>query len=136
MFEKELGDKFKRIFQMKKYLYDVPSDSQEQECLFINVISSKNQVKDGRVTGKVTGKILVFCNPEKLPYGYFTKCVVEAEISDTKDLFFYEFEDNAGMASGISERSMSFIYLFDQQYNPNIGELTSLTNEISFQVGS
>lgn len=136
MFEKELGDKFKRIFQMKKYLYDVPSDSQEQECLFINVISSKNQVKDGRVTGKVTGKILVFCNPEKLPYGYFTKCVVEADIADTKDLFFYEFEDNAGMASGISERSMSFIYLFDQQYNPNIGELTSLTNEISFQVGS
>lgn len=126
MFEKQLSDKLKRIFDLKKVSYASPSESQEQECLFVAIQNSKNQVKDGKFCGKVTGKITVFCNSEKLPYGYFSKHIVEAKPEDTKDLFFYEIEENNGTIGNISERTMSFIYLFEMQYNPNIGEITSL----------
>ena len=126
MFETTLSDKLERIFDLKKSTYDIPSESQEQECLFINIQSSKNHFRDGRAVGKVTGTISVFGNPDKLPYGYFSKRLMEAKREDTKDLYFYDIEVNNQMRTGISERTMSFIYLYDMQYNPNIGEITSL----------
>jgi hypothetical protein len=126
MFEKELAEKFKRIFDFKKVRYDAASDSQEQECLFIDIQKSQNQVKDGKFVGKVTGKISVWANSEKLPYGYFSKRIAEADKADTKDLFFYELEQNAGTMGNIVERTSGFIYLFDMQFDPNVGEITSL----------
>lgn len=126
MFEQELEDKFKRIFDLKKCSFDLPSETHEQECLFVNIESSNNHFRDGRAVGKVTGSISVYANPDKLPYGYFSKKIVEAKPEDTKDLYFYDIEKNTQTMSGISERKMSFIYLYDMQYNPNIGELTSL----------
>ncbi len=131
MFEKDLLDKFKRIFDLDKLTYDNPSESKEQECAFINVASSVNSVKDGKFVGKVTGKLTVFANSDKLPYGYFTKHIAEAEVEDTKNLFFYQFEENLPTINNIAERTLSFIYLFDYQYNPNVGEITSIETEIT-----
>ncbi len=126
MFEKELADKLKRIFDLKKVRYDAPSDSQEQECLFVEIEKANSRVSEQRFVGQATGKITVWGNSEKLPYGYFTKRIVEANKADTKDLFFYDFEENSQTIGNISQRGMAFRYLFDLQYNPNVGEMTEL----------
>lgn len=133
MFEKDLSAKLKRIFDLDKVSYDHVSATQEQECLFIQITTSKNRVKDGRFTGRVQGKLNVFANLDKLPYGYFSKCIDEAEVADIDDFFFFDFEENAGTIDNITERTLSFIYLFDMQYNPNRGELTSLVDEITME---
>lgn len=132
MFERSLADKFKKIFDLSKVTYDLPGDSQEQEVIFVEVVTSKNSMKDGRFIAKVTGKIRVFCNIEKLPYGYFTKKILEANKADTKDLFFYEIEENNGTFRNIAERTMSFIYLFDSQYNPDIGLIENFSSDVAF----
>lgn len=133
MFEKSLADKLKRIFDLDKVTFDLPSESQEQECIFIDVKTSAGRVKDGFFTAKVTGGVRIYANSEKMPYGYLTKRIVEAKPEDTKDLFFYDFEENAGQFRNISERSMSFIYLFDSQYNPNVGEIEGLITNVEFE---
>lgn len=131
MFEKDLSDKLQRIFDLKKVTYSVHSESEEQECLFINVQSSKNVVGDGKFKGRVTGQIIVYGSLDKLPYGYFSKKIAEAKVEDVQNLFFFDFEDNVGTIENICQRTMSFVYLFDMQYNPNMGEITSLADSIT-----
>lgn len=133
MFEKSLADKLKRIFDLKKVTFDLPGDAQEQECIFIEVKTSASRVKDKKSTANVTGAVRIFCNSEKMPYGYVTKRIVEAKPEDTKDLFFYDFEENAGQFRNISERSMSFIYLFESQYNPDVGEIEGFITDVQFE---
>lgn len=133
MFEKTLSDAVKRIFDLDKVTYDHVSESQEQECLFIQVQSSKNHIKDGRFQGRVQGKINVFANLDKLPYGYFSKCIDKASVEDRNAFFFFDFEENVATIDNICERTLSFIWLFDIEYNPNHGQLTSLVDEITME---
>jgi len=37
MFEKELADKFKAIFDVKEVTYDEPGDSREQNILWVEI---------------------------------------------------------------------------------------------------
>ncbi len=127
MFEAALSERLKRIFDLKKVTFDLPSDSREQECIFIEVESAKARLKDARQIARVSGKIRVFCNSDKLPYGYFSKKIHRAAAADTRDLFFFDFEENAGTIGNICERSMSFIYLFESQHDPNTGSIENVT---------
>lgn len=131
MFEASLSNKLKKIFAFKKATFDLPGESQEQECIFIQVEKARNTVKDARVVGEVRGKINVFANSDKLPYGYFAKKIAAADNADTKDLFFYDFEENAGTIRNISERTLSFIYFYNEQYDPEVGEMTSINLEVT-----
>jgi hypothetical protein len=130
VFEKALKDKLKEIFDLDKVTFDLPSSSKEQECLFVEVQSSKNTIKDGAQIAKVTGKITVFGSLDKMPYGYFSKKIHEAG-SKAKDLFFYDFEENQGTFRNISERSLSFVFFYDGQYDPNLGTINSIQIEVS-----
>jgi hypothetical protein len=129
MFEKSLKGKLERIFGFKKVTFDHPSESQEQECIFIEVTSSRSSIKDGREISKTTGKLKVFASSEKMPFGFFAKRIKSALESDTKDLFFYDMDENSGYFGSLVERSMSFVYFFDSQYDPNLGTITSITLE-------
>jgi hypothetical protein len=129
VFEKSLVAKLKRIFDVKKVTLDLVSASKEEEVIFIEVESANNRIKDGNQISKVTGKLRIFANSDKLPYGYLSKKIAEAKPDDTKDLFFYDFEENKGTIENICERSLSFIYLFNSQYNPDMGTITELTLE-------
>ena len=132
MFETTLKEQLQRIFDLDKATFDAPSESQEQECLFIEISKSRNTIKDGLQVARVTGKIRVFGNSEKLPYGYFSKCIQEADAADTLPFFFFEFEENAGSYRNIAERSVSFVYFFNSQYNPRLGTITSINiSEVS-----
>jgi hypothetical protein len=131
MFEKTLSDKLRAIFQVDKVTYAAPGESQEQNCIFIEVVSSKNSIKDTRALAKVTGKITVFASNERLPYGYFSKAIAQADADTTKDLFFYDFELNTRIFQNVAERSVSFVYFFDSQYDPDIGTINSVDIEVT-----
>lgn len=133
MFEASLKSKFEKIFQLKRTTFDthgdpadVHSDSRQQECLFIEIVDSRNMIKDGKAVARVTGRAHVFCQNEKLPYGYFSKKIRNADKADTRDFFFYDLEQHDPFFLNIARRSFSFIYLFSTQYDPNLGLLNEL----------
>ncbi len=126
MFKKSLEDKLKRIFDLPGVTFDIPSESQEQEGAFVLVDLSKNRIRDGKEIAYVKGKIKVFSNSDKLPYGYFSKKIKEAKNEDTSQLIFFDLEENQGTFTNISERTLSFVYLYEAQYDPEQGTITSL----------
>lgn len=126
MFEKDLEDKFKRIFGVNKVTLDLPSDSQEQDTLFIEVEEAVNTIKDGRARARITGNATIFGMALKVPFGFFSKAIAEADHDDVKDLFFFDFEKNTRRFRNIVQRQVSFIYFFDSQYDPEDGSITSV----------
>lgn len=132
MFEKTLASKLKKIFKVKKVTYDMPSESNEQECIFVNVIRSKNTIKDGKEIAKVEGVLTMFGNAEKLPFGFYSKAIYQADSEDTKDLFFYEMDGNVLEIQNIIQRTCAFVYFYSGQYDPDLGTITSV--EIQEQI--
>lgn len=126
MFEKELAQKFKDIFAIQRVTYDAPGETREQECLFIDVQVSKNTIKDGKALAMVTGSATMFAVAEKLPFGFFSKAIKQADSSLTKDLFFYDIESNTQRFRDIVARGFSFVYFFNIQYDPAIGNITEV----------
>lgn len=131
MFEKTLEEKFKKIFGVKKVTFDQPSDLKEQECIFIEVEDSKNNIKDGRVTMMISGNGSMFGVSEKLPFGFFSKAIKQADSDDTHDIFFHQLETNTRYYRNLVQRGFSFVYFFNSQYDPKIGSITSVTVSIT-----
>ncbi len=127
MFENDLKAKFKRIFGFKKTTFASPSESHEQETLFIEIQKANSQVRDGRINGKVTGQAFVFAESDKLPLTYLSQRIRHADLDDTKDLFFFDLESNVKGLQNLVQRSFSFVYLFNSQYDPDLGSITSTT---------
>ena len=125
MFEASLVLKFKRIFGVEKVVYDLPGASQEQKCLFVEVQRSDIRFTDGRCKARVEGSAIMFGENEQMPFGFFAKAIARHP-DETKDLFFLDFETNAKQFQNIVQRSFSFVYFFDGQYDPAMGTLTSV----------
>jgi hypothetical protein len=132
MFEATLKAQIERIFDLDKVTYDLPSESQEQEAAFIQVDTARPTIKDGRQFAIVQGRIRVFANAAKLPYGYMAKKIKAAAYDDTKN-FFFEVEQNLGTINNICERALAFTYFFNSQYDPALGTLTTLETEVEEQ---
>lgn len=132
MYEKALSEKLKAIFEVKKTDYGLPGESQEQECLFINIEKSQVQPKDGMVKIKVTGTVLMYAFNQKLPFGYFNLQIAKAPNALTHDIFFYDFEENTRSFRDIVQRSLSFVYFFSSQHDPSIGNIESLDQITTF----
>ncbi len=130
MFEKTLAAKLKGIFDLDKVTYDRPSESKEQEGIFISVASARTRLIDAREITRVTGSLTIFASTEKLPFGYFAKRISQASADLTRGLFFHDFEENVGTFVNIAERRLSFVFLFDSQYDPAIGTL----NEVNLSI--
>lgn len=126
--EKALSDKLKKIFKVKKVSFDDPGEAGEQECLFISVEKCNNSARDKVFKARVEGQCMMFGTNQKLPLGYFSKCLQEAEYADTKDLFCYDFESNTKRFKDKVQRGFSFVYFFSGQYDPDKGTL----NQIEF----
>lgn len=127
--EKELLDKLKRVFDIGKASMDTISDSKEQNCLFIEVQSSRYNYRDLKVTGRMSGLVTLFAPGDKLPFGYFAKRIQQADVDDTIDLFFYDLEENRLVMKNIVERTCRFVYFFNGQFDPEVGTITSITFE-------
>ena len=131
MFKAKLKEQLTRILDLDKVSFDLPGESQEQEAVFIEVQSAKTRLRDGVQIALVRGTIHIFANSDKLPYGYASKRLAEARPEDTKKLFFFNFEENKGTFRNIVERSIDFLYLFESQFDPAVGELTSIDLSIA-----
>lgn len=127
MFEDSLQELFKKIFEVKKVSYALPSDKvPEQECLFINVENPNCMIKDGRQKARVEGQAFMFAPADKLEFGYFSKRIIKADKELTKNLAFFDIEANTQQYQNIVQRSFRFVYFFDSQYDPETGSITSV----------
>ena len=127
MFEKALEQNLKAIFGIERITFDAPSESNEQDVLFIQISVSNNTIKDGAQIARVTGTLHMFSMNTKLPYGFFSKKIHEAKPSWTKPFFFFDLEENSNRYRDICERSASFVYFFNSQYDPDLGTMNSIT---------
>jgi len=125
MFEKNLKERVERIFGISKVTFDRPSESRDQQAIFIDVKNAASKIVDARQISKVEGQMICFANSEKIPFGYFAKRISQADPDDTKDIFFGP-EENLGVIGNIAERKFDFLFLFDSQYDPSIGSITSI----------
>lgn len=130
MFEKALQETFERIFDFKKVSYQAPGESREQECLFVEVELCRPHVYDGGTRARVEGKASIYVEGDKLPFGYFQKCI-DAHKADAKKIFFFNIEENARLYQNIVQRGFSFVYFFDSQYDPALGSITSINIEVN-----
>lgn len=141
MFEKELIEKFKGIFGVMKVTFDAPGDPgvsdvkrvKEQNCINIEVETSKNTIKGGRAIAEVRGTAIMLAPNEKLPFGFFDKAIAQAPDALTKDLFFFDKESNVQRYRDIVQRGFSFVYFFNSQYDPALGNITSVDITIEEQ---
>lgn len=126
MFEKELAEKMKAIFAVDEVNYDAPGDSREQNKLWLEIESPKFTFTDKKAKAIVTGKGTIFGRNDALTYGFFAKAIANAKNELTKDLFFSDFETNSNRFRDIVERGFSFTYFFNSQFDPAIGNMTSV----------
>lgn len=133
MLESDLRQKFKDIFGIENIKYSLPGESQEQECLFVNVESIKTRFKDGFTNSMVQGSVTYYANSDKIQLGYFAKRVALASNELTKNFFFGDFESNSKTYGNIVERSFTFTYFFNSQFDPKIGTITSLDQDSTYQ---
>jgi len=130
VFETELSDKLKRIFNIDKVTYNSPGESQEQGCLFIDIDSCNSTIKDGKALAIVQGQAYMYAPADKLPFGFFTKAIRKSDTDLTKDLFFFNIENNAQRFQNIIQRGFSFQYFYRGQFDPEIGTITEITISI------
>lgn len=125
MFEPILEAKLQRIFGFKKFDYAKPSSAEEQEVMFIQVTNARCRTKTALFTAKVTGTLEYFVRNDKMPFGTFAKKIGLAKKEDLAP-FFFGPEENKGTYRDITHRSVSFVFLFSGQYDPNVGTLETL----------
>lgn len=126
MLENDLKDKLKSIFSVKDATFDAPGELREQDKLFIEVETSRSRVSDGKHHAMVTGRCFIFGQNDKLKIGFFDKRLKEADYSLTKHFHFSDFETNTNYYRNLVERSFSFTYFFNGQYDPETGKITSI----------
>lgn len=131
MFRKELKEKLENIFKFKKTTFDAYSQEFEQETLFIEVQETHERVLGkGSVSMKIVGDLIYFGQVDKIKFGQVIKSIEQANADDKKMFFFYDIDrQNTSSQSRIInllERRISFVYLYNGQYDPDKGEITSL----------
>lgn len=130
MYEKHLIESLKKIFDLKKVTLSAPGESPEHECLFVDIETSRVKISEKRAKIRATGRCRLFGNSDRMPFGYFSQRIEASDRQDLSPFFFYDLEENANLIQNIAERSMSFVYFFDGQYDPDQGTLTSLEIEV------
>lgn len=105
----------------------MPGESQEQECLFVEIEKTRDQIKDGKTRSMISGNASIFGINDKLPFGFFAKAIKQADQAITKDFFFYDIETNNKIYRDKVQRSFSFVYFFSGQYDPDTGSIDEVT---------
>lgn len=140
MFKADLQARLERIFQIPKTTYDAPSyDAPEQDTLFIDIadcVARTSAGAGGRATAKVLGSIVVFSQANRTPFGFFAKRIEQASLDDKRNLFFereIDIPNSPARLQNLHERRVGFQFLYDAQYDPDRGELTSMTLSLEME---
>lgn len=128
MFKKDLLGKLKRIFGVSKTTFNAPDyEAPEQDCLFIEIESVRPRMTNkagSQETAIVNGKLILFAQADRAPYGFFAKRIARADASDVRNLFF-EREDSPPSSparfQNLVELNVTFTFLYDAQYDPERG---------------
>lgn len=128
--EDKMSAQLKRIFDLKKVTFDEPGESMEQDCLFVEVENADSRVKSKRLISRVTGQGTIYSRASQIPIGFFSKQIDRAQSADVKDFFFFDFEENTKLIQDIVQRTFRFVYFFQGEYDPEVGEITELTQNI------
>ncbi len=136
MFKKDLERRLKAIFGFEKVSFNAPEKfAMEQDTMFVEVdlVRPRPYGKD-KISCRVSGKLVVYSQDERMPYGFFSKRVEQANHDDTKP-FFFDREIDAGEPryQNIHERQLDFMFLYDTQYDPDRGSLTEIN--LSLEIG-
>lgn len=131
MFESALSEKIKNIFDLDKVTFDSPSESREQEGIFIEVENPRIKVGDKYASARVTGKLRIFVQAEKMPFDYLMKKIDAADPDDKADLYFFDIGVSVGRFMNIDERTIGFVFFFRSQYDPNLGTINSVNIEVN-----
>lgn len=131
LFRADLKSRFENIFGFRKVTFDAPNpETNEQDTLFIEIQEARTIARKGSANCKVTGYIVVYSQYDKLPFGFFAKKIAQAAPELTRELFFFDVdlnvEKNRGMTQNLVERRTRFVFLFQEQYDPNQGTMTGL----------
>lgn len=126
MFEESLQEAFRKIFKVEKITYAQPGESREQHCIFVEIQSSRNSFRDGKAIARVTGTAVMFAGAEQVPFGFFSKAIAQADPALVAPFFFFDFEENTRRFQDLVQRSFSFVYFFEEQYDPETGQITSV----------
>lgn len=131
MFENKLKSDLEKIFLVEA-TYDQPSEKREQGKLFITLDDSHNTIREGEQIARAYGSAVIFGTNDKIPFGFFSKAIQNADRTITKNFFFHEFESNTKTFQNLVQRGFSFVYFFHGQYDPDQGSITT----IEFQGGA
>lgn len=127
--ENQLKEDLAIIFKPEKVTFGQPSDIKEQQVLFINIEKSDVRYKKKLKRYKVEGKLTMFAQSEKMPGDYYSTHVYEMPKALQARFFFSEFDANTKYYQNLVQRDVSFIYFYETQYDPDTGEITSVTVE-------
>lgn len=137
MFRKELETSLKKIFGVKKVSFDAPSESFEQDTLFVDLTGDPRvRVSKGKLaTARVQGDLVIFAQMGKVPTGFFAKKIEQAAAELTKPFFFSQLDrhehGSAARLQNIAEIRASFTYFYSAQYDPNQGSITGFGDGFS-----
>lgn len=135
MFEDKLQKLFSEIFDIQKVSFDEPPDSAiEQETLFVTIERAPGKARHGKYIARVEGEAFIMAPSDKIPFGYFTKRIENAPSELTAPFFFYEIEENTKRYRNLVQRAFSFVYFFQDQYDPKVGKMLDV--EFSEEVTS
>ncbi len=136
MFREKMKEDLTKIFKFKKTTFDAYSAEFEQETLFIEVHDTHERMMEGKATARVVGELVYFSQVDKMKYGQVIKSIERAENIDKKKFFFYDIDkqntSSQARLINIAERRISFVYLYEDQYDPDQGKITSLECEENF----
>ncbi len=130
--------RLKSIFKFEKVSFNAPSkEAAEQDCMFVEIDPARPRPygKD-KISCKVSGILVVYSQSDRLPFGFFSKAIEQADPDDTRPFIFSTEIDVAESQSryqNIHERHLGFIFLYDTQYDPDRGSLTSIN--LSLEIG-
>ncbi len=129
MIRDTLKKKLETIFGLK-VTFDAPSDAFEQDKLFVEIQTGRDNVGSGRTTAEYTGALVIFSKNESLPYGFFGKKISEASPDLTKEFFFWGIDTNnltsPARYVNLTERRTNFKFLFRENYQTAQGRLTDV----------
>jgi hypothetical protein len=131
LFKKELQRKLEQIFQLQKTTFDTPSDSFEQDTLFIQISNTKQRISDKQIHFRVSGNLTVYSRKSAFPFGFFNTKLDQVKDSALRKGFYLVNGDNeidsAASFVDVHERRTGFVFTYSAQYDPNQGQMTSLT---------
>ncbi len=140
MFKADLKARFDRIFDVDNTTFEAPqADTPEQDVLFIEILDCRPRMSaanGGRATAKVIGAVVMFSQANRMPFGFFSKRIEQADHADTKNLIFeheIDIPNSPARMQNIHERRLGFTFLYDSQYDPSRGELTSMTLSLDME---